>query len=401
MSATPVSASASSVTAARFEIQVTRHLGVDGALIGDPPGIARDPRALIPLYRAMTRTRVFDEKAVALQRTGRLGTFAASLGQEAVGVGAASAMRDEDVLVPSFREQSAQLWRGVTLKELLRFWGGDERGGDFAGPREDFPIAIPVASQLPHAVGVALAFQLRGEPRVAVSFCGDGATSKGDFYEAINIAGVWAAPTVFIVVNNQWAISVSRAMQSAAETLAQKAIAAGVPGEQVDGCDVIAVREVVSRALERARRGDGPTLIEALTYRLCDHTTADDARRYRDDAEVSRRWKEEPIARLRAFLVASEVWSTEDERALRTELDAEIAAAVADYVAEPPQPATAMFDFTFARLPAELAAQRALLAADEEESEPERSASGKSASGSLASGTLASGTRGPKEHDDA
>ena len=166
-------------------------------------------------------------------------------------------MRPEDVLLPSYRETGALLCRGVSLVELLLYWGGDERGSDFAGPRADFPVAVPIASQCLHATGAAYAFKLRREPRVAVCVCGDGATSNGAFYEAINSAGVWRVPAVFVINNNQWAISMPRSAQSATATLAQKAIAAGIPGEQVDGNDVIAVRHLVERAIERARSGEG------------------------------------------------------------------------------------------------------------------------------------------------
>jgi len=349
---------------AQFSIGCTRYLDKDGAALCALPAFAAATENLLPLYRAMVRTRAFDAKAVALQRTGRLGTFASSLGQEAVGVGVASAMRAEDVLVPGFRDQAAQLLRGVTPRELLLYWGGDERGSDFAGPREDFPIAVPVASQAPHAVGVALALKLRREARAVVSMVGDGATSKGDFYEAINAAGVWRLPLVVVISNNQWAISHPRAAQSAAETLAQKAIAAGILGEQVDGNDVIAVHDRVAQALQRARAGDGATLIEALTYRLGDHTTADDARRYRDDAEVSARWHEEPILRLRQHLVQRGAWSREDEEKNLTAAAAEMEQAAEAYLATPPQPVTAMFDHLFATLPPSLAAQRAAALAE-------------------------------------
>lgn len=336
-------------------------LSDSGAVLRPLPAFARERETLIALYRAMVLTRVFDEKAVALQRTGRLGTYASSLGQEAVGVGVASAMRPEDVLLPSFREQSAMLWRGVTMTELLLYWGGDERGSDFKGPRRDFPVCIPVASQFPHAAGVALAMKLRAEPRVAVVVGGDGATSKGDFYEALNIAGVWRLPVVFVITNNQWAISVPRHAQSAAETLAQKASAAGIPGEQVDGNDVIAVHEATARALERARVGGGATLIEAVTYRLSDHTTADDARRYRSDADVSAHWKEEPIARMRLHLVAQDAWSKEAELSLIGECRAKAESAVEAYLVSPPVPATDMIDQLHADLPAALSDQRAIL----------------------------------------
>ncbi len=348
----------SSANAASIDIPYTRFLDATGVVETDLPEYARDPANLLALYRAMVLTRHFDEKAVALQRTGQLGTYASSLGQEAVGVGTAGAMAAEDVLVPSFREHGAQLWRGVTATELFLYWSGDERGSDFKGPRDDFPVSIPVASHFPHAAGIALAFQLRGEPRVAVCIAGDGATSKGDFYEALNIAAVWNVPAVFVITDNQWAISVPRSAQTAAKTLAQKSVAVGMPGEQVDGNDVIAVHDVVSRAIARARSGKGPTLIEAMTYRLSDHTTADDAHRYRDDTEVSARWKEEPLGRLRAYLVAKGVWTKTDEEALLSEVRNEIDEAVEAYQAAPPVPVADIFDHLFAELPADLEVQR-------------------------------------------
>ena len=335
-----------------------RYLAPDGTMAAAAPAGARGGERLIALYRAMTLTRCFDTKAIALQRTGRLGTYASSLGQEAVAVGVASAMRPDDVLLPSFREHGAQLWRGVSSYELFLYWGGDERGSDFAGPRQDFPVSIPVASHAPHSVGVALAFKLRGEKRAAVCILGDGATSKGDFYEAINFAGVWRLPALFVIANNQWAISVPRAAQTAAQTLAQKAVAAGIAAEQVDGNDVIAVADATERALARARVGEGPTLIEAVTYRLSDHTTADDASRYRDDAEVSRHWTEEPLLRLRQYLAAQGLWSSDQEEKLLAQCTAEIATAADRYLATPPEPPEAMFDHLHAVLPPSLAAQR-------------------------------------------
>jgi pyruvate dehydrogenase E1 component alpha subunit len=306
----------------------------------------------------MVLTRAFDEKAVALQRTGRLGTYPSSLGQEAVTVGIGSAMRPDDVLLPSFREQGAQLWRGVGMAELLLYWGGDERGSNFAGPREDFPICIPVAGHAPHAAGVALAFKLRGEARAAVCVMGDGGTSKGDFYEALNLAGVWHLPVVFVINNNQWAISVPRTAQTAAETLAQKGIAAGVEGIQVDGNDVIAVCDTVEQSLAKARSGGGGTLVEALTYRLGDHTTSDDASRYRDDAAVSEHWKDEPIGRLRRHLTQLGAWTRDDEERLFADCRVRVEQAVADYLAMPPEEPAAMFDHVYAALSDDLAEQR-------------------------------------------
>ena len=351
---------------ATFSIDHVGFIGPDGELHGPLPAFAAEHSMLCELYRAMVLTRTFDARAVALQRTGRLGTFASSLGQEAVMVGMGSAMKSEDVLLPSFREQGAQFLRGVSMLEVLLYWGGDERGSDFRLAREDFPICVPVGSHASHAAGVALAFKLRNEARVAVCSFGDGATSKGDVYEAMNFAGVHALPVVFVINNNQWAISVPRGNQSATRTLAQKAIACGFEGIQVDGNDVLAMHYVVSNALERARDGAGPMLIEALSYRLCDHTTADDASRYRDDAEVSRRWKEEPVVRLRNYLVSLGCWNKDDEENLLAECAAQVEAASTAYLATSAQAAVSMFDYLHARLPDAYVAQRERLIDDNE-----------------------------------
>lgn len=344
-----------------FRVRCECFLDADGIVHGDLPDFARDRSEVVGLYEAMLATRSFDEKAVALQRTGRLGTFASSLGQEAVSVGLASAMQSDDVLVPSFRDQGAQLKRGVTMEELLLYWGGDERGSDFSGPREDFPVSIPVASHTLHATGIALALKLRGEHRSVVCVFGDGATSKGDFYEALNLAGIWQLPVVFVVSNNRWAISVPREAQTAASTLAQKAIAAGLEGVQVDGNDVFAVRHVVEAALARA--ATAPTLVEALTYRLGDHTTADDASRYRDDEQVSLRWKQEPVGRLKHYLIEHFDWTKREEEVLLESARERVEEAARRYLETQALPATAMFDHLYERLPAVFADQRAEVAA--------------------------------------
>jgi 2-oxoisovalerate dehydrogenase E1 component alpha subunit len=343
---------------ARFEVRRRQVLTPDGSLIGMLPAVCADAEVLVRLYRAMVLTRAFDLKAVSLQRTGRLGTYAVSLGQEAVSVGVASAMRQEDVLLPSYRDNGMLLWRGVKMEEILLYWGGDERGNRTSGPAHDFPFCVPVGSQAPHAAGVAYALKLRKEPRVAVCLLGDGATSKGDVYEAMNFAGVHKLPVVFVVNNNQWAISVPLSLQTACQTLAQKAIAAGFDGEQVDGNDVIAVRAAAEEAIAAARRGEGPRLIEALTYRLGDHTTADDAARYRPPEEVQAHWKEEPIARLRTYLVAQKAWSKSEEEQLAADCQIEVEAAVERYLAIPAREPASMFDHLYATLPHVYAAQR-------------------------------------------
>ena len=346
-----------------FTVFCRQHLLSDGTLAGGLPDGDYTPDFLKVLYRQMVLTRTFDHKAIALQRTGRLGTYASVLGQEAVGAGVASAMKSHDVLLPSFREHGAQLQRGVTIRELLLYWGGDERGSDFSGPRHDFSVCIPVGSQFPHAAGTALALRHSDSDGVAVVIAGDGATSKGDFYEALNIAGVWKLPMLVVIANNQWAISVPRASQTRASTLAQKAIAAGIPGEQVDGNDVIAVHAATSEALAAIRAGSGPRLIEALTYRLGDHTTVDDASRYREDEEVSRHWKEEPVARLRAYLTEHVGWSKDDEQALLGECETKVNLEAEAYLQTSPQPASSIFEYLYEALPSALDEQARAVAA--------------------------------------
>jgi 2-oxoisovalerate dehydrogenase E1 component alpha subunit len=349
--------------AAHFEILYSQFLDPQGKVATTFPAFAKDAAALIPLYKAMVLMRTYDAKAIALQRTGQLGTYASILGKEAVEAGVGAAMEKDDVLFCTYRENGVQIMRGVTMRELFLYWGGDERGSDFAGSRRDFPVCITIASQCLHAVGVAYAIKLRKEPRVAICMLGDGATSKGDFYESINAAGAWQLPVVFVVTNNQWAISVPRKAQSAAQTLAQKAIAAGFEGVQVDGNDVIAVHHAMREALAKARSGGGPTLIEAVTYRLADHTTADDASRYRPPEELAEAWKREPVLRLRNYLSEAGVWNRSLEEELLRQCNEQVQAAAQAYLDTPPPPVEQMFDHLYATLPAAFAAQRAAMLA--------------------------------------
>ena len=343
---------------AEFNIEHRRILDPQGHLVAPLPPFAANIGEVVRLYAAMTRVRVFDTKAVNLQRTGQLGTYPSSLGHEATHVGMGAAMAPLDVLAPVYREFGTQLWRGVTMAEILTYWGGDERGSDFAGPRHDFAWCVPIATQTLHAVGAAMAFKIRREPRCALACIGDGGTSEGTFYEALNVAGVKSLPVVFVIVNNGWAISVPVASQTATATLAQKAIAAGIPGVQVDGNDVFAVREVVAEALDRARGGGGPCVIETLTYRLSDHTTADDASRYRPAAELERAWAFEPLKRVREYLLRAGAWSEAREQVLLQDCAREVDAAVGAYLAGETPSTDAMFDRLFAELPAHLRAQR-------------------------------------------
>lgn len=345
-------------TVASFEVQYRQYLDPEGRIVDELPDFARDADTLREIYRWMVLTRTFDKRAIALQRTGQLGTYASSLGQEATYAGIGDAMHPEDILAPSYREHGACFIRGVPMADILLYWGGDERGMKFEKPAHDLPVSVPIATHVLHAAGAAYALKYRSEPRVAVAVSGDGSTSKGDFYEAINVAGVWDLPCVFVVVNNQWAISVPRAKQSRAQTLAQKAVAAGIPGEQVDGNDVIVVRDRVEAALTRAREGGGPTLIEALTYRWHDHTTADDASRYRSKEEVASEQKKDPIERLKHYLTEQSAWDDEREEELAVKCKQDVDAAVDEYLNTEPRAPESMFDNLYETLPSIYQGQR-------------------------------------------
>lgn len=338
---------------AQFEIFLTQFLDPSGQVKGELPAFAKDKEQLRAMYRWMVLTRAFDKKAVALQRTGQLGTYAACLGQEAIGVALGLAMKREDIFIPAYREYACQFIRGVKMRDILLYWGGDERGMLFegSGSPHDFPLSVPIATHIPHSIGVAYAVKLKKEKRVVVASCGDGATSKGDFYEAVSSAKVWDLPIVFLVNNNRWAISMPSARQTGAQTFAQKAFAGGMPGEQVDGNDVIASRFVLERAIERARSGGGPTLVEALTYRLHDHTTADDARRYRSEDEVKAAWDNCPIKRMKAYLTAQKLWSEADEQKAVEEGTALAETAAQEFVKFPAEAPEAIFDYLYAKLP--------------------------------------------------
>lgn len=338
---------------AHFDIPYTQFLDANGEVTQDLPNFAKDLEHLKTLYRSMVTIRVFDTKAIALQRTGKLGTYPSVLGQEAIGTGIGAAMHADDVLCPYYREYGAQIWRGVKMLEILLYWGGEEMGSAFQDPRvkEDFPICVPIGSQTLHAVGVATAMKLRHQARAVVTVVGDGGTSRGDFYEAINLAGVWHLPVVFVINNNQWAISVPRKAQSAAKTLAQKGVAGGVFSEQIDGNDVIAVEYAVHHAVERARKGNGPSVIEAVTYRMCDHTTADDAKRYREEQELKTFLKEDPIERLKKYLIAQNAWNEQEDQTLIKEAQMEVLQVVESYAKYPKRKPETMFDFLYETLP--------------------------------------------------
>ncbi|WP_281646459.1 pyruvate dehydrogenase (acetyl-transferring) E1 component subunit alpha [Parendozoicomonas sp. Alg238-R29] len=333
------------------DVPFVRYLNPEGQPTQPLPSWVKDGQQLVAYYKAMVKAREADRKAIAMQRTGQMGTYPSCLGQEAPGVVYGSLMKPEDVLVPYYRDLPGQLLRGVELSDIYLYWGGDEQGSAGAGYGQDMPNCVPIATQAGHAVGIASAFRIRDEHRVVVITCGDGATSKGDFLEALNLAGVWQLPVVFLVVNNQWAISVPRHAQCGGVTLAQKGAGAGLPCVQVDGNDVIALHEVIGSSIERARAGKGAVVIEAVTYRLCDHTTADDATRYRENDEVHKAWEEEPVKRLQAYLHEQGLWTPEQEKSLQKQITQDIHRAVETYQATPLQSVSELFDYHYAETP--------------------------------------------------
>ncbi len=337
----------------RFQVEYLSILDSEGNLdTALEPKLS--PDELRSLYRAMLLGRRLDERMVRLQRQGRIGTFAPLKGQEASQLGSTFTLRPQDWMVPSFRETAAMVWRGWPIEKLLLFFAGYVEGGQPAPDQRDLPITIPVATQLPHAVGLAYAAQYRGDDAVVMVFFGDGATSEGDFHEALNFAGVWHVPVVFVCQNNQWAISVPLKKQTHSKTIAQKALAYGLPGIQVDGNDVLAVYAAAREAVDRARAGDGPTLIECVTYRRGMHTTADDPTKYRAEEEVKMWEQKDPMTRFAAYLKERKLL----EEGLEQKIDDEINEAVRRFEATPPADPLTMFDHVYAEPPAHLAAQR-------------------------------------------
>jgi pyruvate dehydrogenase E1 component alpha subunit len=333
----------------------------DGTLVGDAPlGIDETRR----LYRALVAARLYDHKASALQRQGRLATYSPFEGQEAAQIGSAAALRADDWMVASYRDAAAMWFHGYTWRNLFLGRMGDERGGSTPPGSNVLPPSITVGAHMIHAVGLAWGERLSGSDRIAITYFGDGATSEGDFHEAMNFAGVFATPTVFVCENNGFAISMSREQQTAARSIALKADGYGMPGVQVDGNDLFAMHAVTAEAVARARDGDGPTLIEALTYRIGPHTTTDDPNRYRDPAEVDRWRQRDPLLRVRLYLEAQGAWDQAWQQEVEAEEGEAVEAAVAEAEALPPMSADDMFGAMFATEIDTLAAQRAALAGD-------------------------------------
>lgn len=341
-------------------------LNEDGSVIAERmPNIPRED--LLKLYRAMVKTRAFDQRMITLQRQGRIGFYLGSTGEEAATVGSSYALRETDWMFPCYREQGAYIWRGITLLEMANQCYGN--GNDYTKGRQMpvhysfrhkniVSISSPLATQIPQTVGAAYAAKLRKEDTVFLTYFGEGASSEGDFHVGMNFAGVWNVPVIFFLRNNGWAISTPRELQTASETFAQKADAYGFEGVLVDGNDIFAVIEATRRAAEKARNGGGPTLIEALTYRVGAHSTSDDPTGYRDEAEVKEWEKKDPIERFRRYLSKIGLWSQSYEDKLQEELKAEIQAAVETAENTPDPAPETIFEDVFSENPWHLEEQR-------------------------------------------
>ena len=326
------------------------------------PEISED--ILLQLHRIMLLGRRFDERLLNLQRQGRVGTFAPIKGQEAAQLGAVANLSRSDWMVPAFRETAAELWRGRSLESIILYYNGYNEGVDIPEDHNDLPISVPVGSQIIHAVGVGWAAKYRQKKDVAMTFFGDGATSEGDFHEGLNFAAVFQAPVIFMCQNNQWAISVPLSKQTHSKTLVQKALAYGMPGIQVDGNDILAVYAAAHEAVDRARSGGGPTLIECVTYRLMMHTTADDPKRYRSDEEVERWSKRDPLPRFQRYLMDKGLLAEAKIKSVESEVLDEIQTAVdrAEKQMEALGNPLDMFEHAYAKLPPHLKEQKAQLA---------------------------------------
>ena len=307
------------------------------------------PDEIVDLYRWMFLAREADQRMLKLQRQGRVGTFGPCTGHEAVSVGAAMAMNEKDWFVGAFRELGGRLVRGEPLTNTYIFHNGYEEGNLLPEGhiRRLMPFNIIVGSQCPQAAGIGYALKYRQEKAAAVVFLGDGATSEGDFHEGMNFAAVWQAPVVFISQNNQWAISRPRDKQTRSQTLAQKGIAYGIPSLQVDGNDALAVYKAVQDALARAYADEGPSFIEAVTYRLMMHTTADDPTKYRPDEEAQQWWPKEPLLRYRKYMVKKGIWDDARQEELEREIKVQVDAAVKDFESRSGQKPDAPFDHVF------------------------------------------------------
>ena len=329
---------------------VLRYIGDGSSLPDTEPPDGLTEKNLVELYRWLVLLRSFDERAVALQRQGRIGTYALYWGEEGTQAGPLYAMEEGDWVFPSYRQNAIGILRGVPPATIFAWWRGYGGEHGFYNLRQHRvgPICVPIATHLPHAVGVAWAAKIRGDRTASLSWFGDGATSEGDFHEALNFASVLKVPTIFFCVNNQWAISTPLSKQTATRTIAEKARAYNMPGIRVDGFDPVACWKVTKEALDRARNGDGPTLIEAFCYRIGPHGTADDPRLYRDENEVEEWRPLEPVSRMGRYLHRLGILDDHKEDSIRQEAKTTIASAVADMEAIEQPDQNILFDTVYA-----------------------------------------------------
>jgi len=321
-------------------------------------GLITDEQA-IDLYERMTVCRQLDEFAFKLQRSGRMGTYPQNKGQEAAAVGTALALRPgQDWVVPSYRENAALFMMGLPMHYVLLYWMGDERGSQIPENVKMTPLSVPIGTHMLHASGIAYAEKVRKTDNIVATYFGDGATSEGDFHEAMNFASTMKTPTIFINQNNSWAISVPRSKQMNSETVAQKALAYGMPTIRCDGNDIFAVKYVMDEAVKRARAGEGPSFIECITYRLGDHTTADDARRYRDPKEVEAWLNRDPLIRTRKYLEARKIWDADKDEQLQERAKTIVKEVVATAEGIDKPEVDSIFNAMFAEPHAELVRQR-------------------------------------------
>ncbi len=313
---------------------------------------------VIEAYKFMNFARTADLMAVSYQRQGRMYTYPPNLGQEAIGVGAGQVIREQDWLVPAFREMAAWLLKGGKLRDIFLIWGGHEDGSTFSGAPNLFPLSVPIASQLPHAVGIGYGIKYKKEDRVAFTFVGDGGTSQGDFHESLNFAAVWRVPVVVMINNNQYAISVSIKKQTASLNLAVKASGYGMPGLKVDGNDFFAVYRAALEAREHARQGKGPVLLEFVTFRRGAHTTSDDPSLYRTKEEEELWEAKDPIKRLRGYLVSKGLWKEEDDEPLREQHKKEVEKEFAVFENYPDYRVEDIFQHHFEEMPEDLKKQQ-------------------------------------------
>ncbi len=302
------------------------------------------------MYEILVLARAFDQRALSLQREGRLGTYPAIIGQEASQVGTVFAAEKSDWIFPTFRESGVYIALDFPMHQLFQYWAGDERGMTTPMGLNVFPLSIPVGTQIPHAVGAAMAAKYRKDRIASLVYFGDGATSRGDFHEGLNMAAVFKLPVLFLCQNNQWAISLPRERQTDAKTIAQKAYAYGFEGIQVDGNDLFAVYKATKDALRKAKDGAGPTLIECFTYRISDHTTSDDASRYRSKEEIEM-WKaRDPILRLRLFMEKKGIWTDKYQKEIEKRSRAVVDEAQKKAEAASPPDPRDMFTYTYGSL---------------------------------------------------